>query len=168
MSSNQPLIDIVKRGGKRSSERFEASKLHASVLAACLFLQQEQAKALYREVAEQRLAVEMTAEVCEEHLQPLSVPANRARTVVAGAVFEIRPHAPVAAEGHRAAERALEVGEGLAIVMIELVAVVVVVGRKRIHGRECTWRGEECQQFGFRVRLAIHHTLPFVPLFTSA
>lgn len=31
-----PLIDVVKRGGKRSTERFERSKLHASVLAACL------------------------------------------------------------------------------------------------------------------------------------
>lgn len=31
-----PLIDVVKRSGKRSTERFERSKLHASVLAACL------------------------------------------------------------------------------------------------------------------------------------
>lgn len=30
------LIDVVKRGGKRSTERFERDKLHASVLAACL------------------------------------------------------------------------------------------------------------------------------------
>ena len=30
------LIDVVKRGGKRNSERFDRSKLHASVLAACL------------------------------------------------------------------------------------------------------------------------------------
>ncbi len=33
---SKQLIDVVKRGGKRSSERFERSKLHASVLAACL------------------------------------------------------------------------------------------------------------------------------------
>ena len=31
-----PLIDVVKRGGARTTERFERSKLHASVLAACL------------------------------------------------------------------------------------------------------------------------------------
>ena len=34
--TNPKLIDVVKRGGKRSSERFDRSKLHASVLAACL------------------------------------------------------------------------------------------------------------------------------------
>ena len=33
---SQPLIDVVKRGGKRTSERFDRDKLHASVLAACL------------------------------------------------------------------------------------------------------------------------------------
>lgn len=31
-----PLIDVVKRGGKRSSERFDPKKLHTSVRAACL------------------------------------------------------------------------------------------------------------------------------------
>ena len=34
--ADRPLIDVVKRGGKRPSERFDRSKLHASVLAACL------------------------------------------------------------------------------------------------------------------------------------
>ena len=29
-------VDIVKRGGKRPSERFDRQKLHASVYAACL------------------------------------------------------------------------------------------------------------------------------------
>ena len=33
---DRTLIDVVKRGGARSSERFDRSKLHASVLAACL------------------------------------------------------------------------------------------------------------------------------------
>jgi transcriptional regulator NrdR family protein len=32
----RPLIDVVKRGGKRSSERFDQKKLHTSVRAACL------------------------------------------------------------------------------------------------------------------------------------
>ena len=45
MALNQPLIDIVKRGGKRSSERFETSKLHASVLAACLSVRSPEATA---------------------------------------------------------------------------------------------------------------------------
>lgn len=31
-----PLIDVVKRGGKRTTERFSRDKLHASVQAACL------------------------------------------------------------------------------------------------------------------------------------
>ncbi len=30
------LIDVVKREGRRPTERFDHSKLHASVLAACL------------------------------------------------------------------------------------------------------------------------------------
>lgn len=34
--SARPLIDVVKRRGKRSTERFDRDKLHASVLAACL------------------------------------------------------------------------------------------------------------------------------------
>lgn len=34
MSGQQ--IDVVKRRGKRQTERFDAKKLHASVLAACL------------------------------------------------------------------------------------------------------------------------------------
>lgn len=33
---SRPLIDVVKRGGKRTSERFDSDKLHSSVLAACL------------------------------------------------------------------------------------------------------------------------------------
>jgi len=39
------LIDVVKRGGKRSSERFSRDKLHASVLAACLSVRSPQAVA---------------------------------------------------------------------------------------------------------------------------
>jgi len=31
-----PLIDIVKREGKRPTEAFERNKLHASIRAACL------------------------------------------------------------------------------------------------------------------------------------
>jgi len=29
-------VDIIKRGGKRQSERFRREKLHASIVAACL------------------------------------------------------------------------------------------------------------------------------------
>lgn len=36
MTSSPHLIDVVKRGGKRSSERFDVTKLRASILAACL------------------------------------------------------------------------------------------------------------------------------------
>lgn len=34
--AKRPLIDVVKRGGQRASERFDPTKLHASVRAACL------------------------------------------------------------------------------------------------------------------------------------
>lgn len=36
MSAQPMMIDVVKRRGKRRTERFDQSKLHASVLAACL------------------------------------------------------------------------------------------------------------------------------------
>jgi transcriptional regulator NrdR family protein len=39
------LIDVVKRGGKRTSERFDRDKLHASVLAACLSVRSPQGMA---------------------------------------------------------------------------------------------------------------------------
>lgn len=32
----RPLIDVVKRRGRRTTERFSRDKLHASVQAACL------------------------------------------------------------------------------------------------------------------------------------
>lgn len=34
--NSRPLIDVVKRGGKRQTEQFSQDKLHASVQAACL------------------------------------------------------------------------------------------------------------------------------------
>jgi transcriptional regulator NrdR family protein len=34
--ANAPLIDVIKRDGRRPSETFDPAKLHASVLAACL------------------------------------------------------------------------------------------------------------------------------------
>ena len=37
-----PLIDVVKRGGARTTERFDRKKLHASVLAACLSVRSPQ------------------------------------------------------------------------------------------------------------------------------
>lgn len=36
MASGGKAIDIVKRGGRRPSEPFTRTKLHASVMAACL------------------------------------------------------------------------------------------------------------------------------------
>lgn len=45
MASNPKLIDVVKRGGKRPSERFKPAKLHASVLAACLSVRSPQGMA---------------------------------------------------------------------------------------------------------------------------
>lgn len=42
---NQPLIDIVKRGGKRPSERFDRTKLHSSIRAACLSVRSPEGEA---------------------------------------------------------------------------------------------------------------------------
>lgn len=42
---NTPLIDVVKRGGKRPTEHFDREKLHASVLAACLSVRSPQGMA---------------------------------------------------------------------------------------------------------------------------
>lgn len=42
---NDALIDIVKRGGRRPSERFERPKLYASVYAACLSVQAPEGEA---------------------------------------------------------------------------------------------------------------------------
>jgi len=38
-------VDIVKRGGKRESERFDRGKLHASVRAACLSVRSPEGEA---------------------------------------------------------------------------------------------------------------------------
>lgn len=43
--ANRPLIDVVKRRGKRKTERFDTSKLRASVLAACLSVRSPQGMA---------------------------------------------------------------------------------------------------------------------------
>lgn len=40
--ANKQLIDVVKRGGKRSTERFDRDKLFSSVLAACLSVRSPQ------------------------------------------------------------------------------------------------------------------------------
>lgn len=40
-----PLIDVVKRSGKRPTERFDPGKLHASVQAACLSVRSPEAVA---------------------------------------------------------------------------------------------------------------------------
>jgi len=39
------MIDIVKAGGRRPSERFNRDKLHASVLAACLSVRSPEGEA---------------------------------------------------------------------------------------------------------------------------
>ncbi len=40
-----PLIDVVKRGGKRPTERFNHDKLHKSIQAACLSVRSPQGMA---------------------------------------------------------------------------------------------------------------------------
>jgi transcriptional regulator NrdR family protein len=42
---NHAVIDVVKRGGSRPSEKFEPTKLHSSVLAACLSVRSPQGEA---------------------------------------------------------------------------------------------------------------------------
>lgn len=43
--TQQPLIDVVKRRGQRTTERFDQAKLRASVLAACLSVRSPQGMA---------------------------------------------------------------------------------------------------------------------------
>jgi transcriptional regulator NrdR family protein len=38
-------VDIIKRGGERKTERFDSTKLHASVLAACLSVRSPEGEA---------------------------------------------------------------------------------------------------------------------------
>ena len=45
VSGTVPLIDVVKRGGKRPTERFNRDKLHDSVHAACLSVRSPQGMA---------------------------------------------------------------------------------------------------------------------------
>ncbi len=45
MPTGGQLIDVVKRGGKRTTEPFKRDKLHASVLAACLSVRSPQGMA---------------------------------------------------------------------------------------------------------------------------
>ena len=45
VTDTSPLIDVVKRGGKRPTERFSRDKLHTSVQAACLSVRSPEAMA---------------------------------------------------------------------------------------------------------------------------
>lgn len=44
--AHHQLIDVVKRGGKRPTERFDQNKLHASIQAACLSVRSPHGMAL--------------------------------------------------------------------------------------------------------------------------
>jgi transcriptional regulator NrdR family protein len=94
MASGDPAIDIVKRGGKRTTERFERNKLHASVLAACLSVQSPQG-----------VAHSAADSVCEAvlrwcHTRP-EITSDDVRRIAAGQLDVLHPEAAYLYKHHR-------------------------------------------------------------------
>ncbi|MDQ5932523.1 MAG: transcriptional repressor NrdR [Patescibacteria group bacterium] len=94
MSTTRPLIDVVKRGGKRTSERFNPDKLHASVYAACLSVRSPEGMA--------RTAADSVCTVVIDwcHAKP-EVTSNDLRRVAAGHLERIHPEAAYLYKHHR-------------------------------------------------------------------
>lgn len=68
-------VDIVKRNGKRDSERFSDEKLHASILAACLSVRTPvgQAENIARAVSQSVIAwLESKPEVTSQDLRRIA------------------------------------------------------------------------------------------------
>ena len=88
------VVDIIKRGGKRQSERFMREKLHASIVAACLSVRAPEGHA------------EATAHaVCEGVIdwleKRLEVTSNDIRVVATRFLKNYHPEAAYLYEQHR-------------------------------------------------------------------
>lgn len=88
------LIDVVKRGGKRTTERFEANKLHSSVLAACLSVR-----------SPERMAESAADSVCDVVIRWCTtkpeVTSDDIRRIAAGHLERIHPEAAYLYKHHR-------------------------------------------------------------------
>jgi hypothetical protein len=92
--ASRPLIDVVKRGGKRNSERFNPTKLHASVLAACLSVRSPEGMA-------QSTADSVCAVVIEWCTTKPEITSDDLRRVAARHLERIHPEAAYLYKHHR-------------------------------------------------------------------
>lgn len=87
-------IDVIKRGGRRPSERYSRDKLHASLVAACLSVN-----------APSGLAEEIAEAVCDDVAQWLTirpeVTSDDLRRVAARHLVVHHPEAAYLYEQHR-------------------------------------------------------------------
>jgi transcriptional regulator NrdR family protein len=90
----RPLIDVVKRGGKRTSERFDADKLYASVLAACLSVRSPQGMAESAADSVRTVVIQW----CQARPE---ITSDDLRRVAAGHLERIHPEAAYLYKHHR-------------------------------------------------------------------
>jgi hypothetical protein len=87
-------VNVIKRGGSRSTERFERDKLHASVLAACLSVRSPEG-----------MAETAARTVCDMVLGWLSirpeVTSDDLRRIAGGHLDRIHPEAAYLYKHHR-------------------------------------------------------------------
>lgn len=93
MTASSP-IDVVKRRGTRSSERFNRDKLHASVLAACLSVRSPQGMA---ESAAQSVCSAVLS-WCVAHPE---ITSDDIRRIAADHLHRIHPEAAYLYKHHR-------------------------------------------------------------------
>ena len=91
---DRPLIDVVKRRGARTTERFDTAKLHASVLAACLSVRSPHGMA--ESAAESVCAV--VIDWCRSRPE---ITSDDLRLVAAGHLDRIHPEAAYLYKHHR-------------------------------------------------------------------
>ena len=92
--THTPLIDIVKRDGKRASEKFDRDKLHASVMAACLSVRSPHGMA----DAAASSVCDVVIAWCEHRPE---VTSNDLRRVAANYLESIHPEAAYLYKHHR-------------------------------------------------------------------
>lgn len=91
---NKDAIDIIKHGGRRPTESFQRSKLHASVRAACLSVRTPEGEA---ETTARKVCDTVTAWL-EKHPE---VTSNDLRRKAADALQSFHPEAAYLYQHHR-------------------------------------------------------------------
>lgn len=94
INADGKAIDIVKRSGKRPSERFDADKLHASIQASCLSVRSPDGEA-HRTAAEVTTAVIIWLETKPE------VTSNDLRRIASHHLKKFHPEAAYLYEQHK-------------------------------------------------------------------